>query len=307
MSKSSVLSGVLLIGLLSVSSHVVGQTTAPNQAAAQSSARKWNNIPPEKLAPGANKKAPAPRRDLSGIWDALAAGGIQAKGAHAHPALLAGHPQDEIGGQPDESNIMRPIPYTDAGLAALKANKPSVGVRSVGPALANDPVNGCDPPGFPRIELYDFREMQITQTKNQVLMLYELDGNYRIVWADGRQFPADPEPRWFGYSTGKWVDDYTFVVETVGINEKSWLDHAGRPHTGDLKVEEQYHRVDYDTIELTMTITDPKYYSQPWKALDKFVLHRLPDDYDWIEYICSPSDIVDYNDVLGDSVSQPKK
>ena len=85
------------------------------------------------------------------------------------------------------------------------------------------------------------------------------------------------------------------------------MDHAGRPHSADLKVEEQYHRVDYDTIELTMTITDPKYYSQPWKALDKFVLHRLPHDYDWIEYICSPSDNVNYNDQLVDSVSKSKK
>ena len=172
---------------------------------------------------------------------------------------------------------------------------------------ANDPINGCDPPGFPRMELYDFREMEITQTKNQVLMLHELDANYRIVWTDGRAFPKDPDPRWFGYSVGKWVDDYTFVVQTTGLNEKTWLDHAGRPHSDQLSVEERYHRVDYDTIELTMTITDPKYYSQPWQALNKFVLHRLPDDYDWIEYVCSPSDNVDYNQVIGDPVSEPKK
>jgi len=126
------------------------------------------------------------------------------------------------------------------------------------------PVNGCDPPGFPRIELYDFREMQIEQTKTQVLMLYELDANYRVIWTDGRKFPEDPAPRWFGYSTGKWVDDYTFEVTTIGLNPKSWIDHAGRPHTGDMKVVEQFHRVDFDTIELTMTIIDPKYYSQPW-------------------------------------------
>jgi hypothetical protein len=157
------------------------------------------------------------------------------------------------------------------------------------------------------MELYDFREMQIAQTKTQVLMLHELDANYRIIWTDGRQLPKNAEKRWFGYSVGKWADDYTFVIETNGLLEKTWLDHAGRPHTGDAKVEEQYHRVDFDTIELTMTITDPKYYAQPWQALNKFVLHRLPDDYDWLEYVCSPSDILDYNDSVGDPVSQPKK
>src|ERR1041385_5004158 len=139
MSTRSVLSGVLLIALLSISSLSGAQTTAPNLTTPAPSARKWNHIPPEKPAYAAKKKAaPAPRRDLSGIWDALAEGGIQAKGANAHPALIAGHPQDDIGGQADEANTLYPIPYTDAGLAALKANKPSVGVRSLGPALSND-------------------------------------------------------------------------------------------------------------------------------------------------------------------------
>jgi hypothetical protein len=308
MPRRNVMSAIVLLGLLGVSALLRAQTTAPKAAAEESADHKWNNVPPEKPAYAKKKKAaPAPRRDLSGIWDALAEGGIQAKGAHEHPALILNHPQDEIGGQADENNTLHPLPYTDAGLSALRTHKPSVGVRAVGPGFSNDPVNGCDPPGFPRIELYDFREMEISQTKDQVLMLYELDGNYRIVWTDGRQFPGDPEPRWFGYSTGKWLDDYTFQVSTVGIDGRSWVDHAGRPHSADLKVEEQYHRVDYDTIELTMTITDPKYYSQPWKALDKFVLHRLPHDYDWIEYICSPSDNVNYNDRLGDSVSKSKQ
>jgi hypothetical protein len=56
-----------------------------------------------------------------------------------------------------------------------------------------------------------------------------------------------------------------------------------------------------------MTITDPKYYSKPWLALDKFVLHRLPDDYDWLEYVCAPSDILDYNAIVGDPVSRSNK
>jgi len=259
------------------------QSAAPQDKPGQNAGPVWSQVPPNKpLARPKTKPAPAPKRDLSGIWDALASGGIQAKGAHEMPALIAGHPQDEIGGQPDETRIEHQVPYTEAGLAALKLNKPSVGVRSVGPGESNDPVNGCEPPGFPRLELYDFREVEITQTKNQVLMLYELNANYRVIWTDGRPLPKDADPRWFGYSVGKWVDDYTFVVQTVGLNEKTWLDHAGRPHSADLMVEERYRRVDSDTIELTMTITDPKYYSKPWLALDKFVLHRLPDDSDWL-------------------------
>jgi hypothetical protein len=87
--------------------------------------------------------------------------------------------------------------------------------------------------------------------------------------------PKDPDPRYNGYSVGKWTDDYTFVVETSGLLPKTWLDHAGRPHSDQLVVEETYHRVAGDTIEYTMKITDPKMYTQSWLALNKLPLHLI--------------------------------
>jgi len=42
------------------------------------------------------------------------------------------------------------------------------------------------------------------------------------------------------YSVGKWEDDYTFVVQTSGIDERTWVDRAGRPHSDDLRVEERF-------------------------------------------------------------------
>jgi hypothetical protein len=104
---------------------------------------------------------------------------------------------------------------------------------------------------------------------------------------------------------GRWVDDYTFVVRTVGMDDRSWLDNAGRPHTVNMRVEERYHRVDSDTLEVTLTIDDPEYYKQPWQALNMFVLHRLPDDFDMGESFCSPSAIPGYKKVL-DNVTADK-
>ena len=124
--------------------------------------------------------------------------------------------------------------------------------------------------------LWELRTLNVVQTPQQVIMLSPFYGNYRVIWTDGRQVPRDPDLRYNGYSVGKWVDDYTFVVETTGINPKTWLDHAGRPHSDQLVVEETYHRVDHDTIELTMKITDPKMYTEPWLALNKLPLHLLP-------------------------------
>ena len=126
-----------------------------------------------------------------------------------------------------------------------------------------------------------------------------------MIWTDGRELPKDPGPRWFGYSVGKWADDYTFVVESNGMDDRTWIDHAGRPHTEDLRVEERFHRVDQDHLELSMSIDDPKMYTKPWQAMDKFPMRLLPEDMDVREMLCSPSDLNKYNNVIGDPVSEP--
>src|SRR3989475_11151693 len=92
---------------------------------------------------------------------------------------------------------------------------------------------------------------------------------WRLMWTDGRKLPADPDPRWYGYSVGRWEDDYTFVIQTVGMDDRTWLDNAGNPHSADLTVEERYHRVNRDTMELTVTHHDPKADTKPWMARDK--------------------------------------
>jgi hypothetical protein len=250
MSKRLVVLMVAVIAGLTFSLILRAQTAPPN----------WNNVPPPKSAYVGKKSAPAPRHDLSGIWNAPEAdGALQVSGVLEHPALEAARGQGVEGGRLDETGIMRPLHYTPLGLEALKANKPSgPSVRQVPAALANDPADQCDPLGFPYMEFWEFRTIDVVQTAKQVVLLSPFYGNYRIIWTDGRELPKDPDPRWNGYSVGKWVDDYTFVVETVGLNPKSWLDHAGRPHSDALRVEERFHRVDHDNMELTVTIDDPK-------------------------------------------------
>jgi hypothetical protein len=299
MSKRLVVSMVALIAGLTFSLILRAQTAPP----------KWNNVPPLKSTYAGKKSAPAPRRDISGIWDAAEAdGGRQVSGALEHPALLAARGRDVEEGRPDETGIMRPLHYTPLGLEALKANNPSgPGVRQVPAALANDPADRCDPLGFPYMEFWELRTIDLVQTAKHVVLLSPFYGNYRVIWTDGREFPKDPEPRWNGYSVGKWVDDYTFVVETVGLNPKAWLDHAGRPHSEDLRVEERFHRVDHDTMELTVTIDDPKMYTEPWQGLNKFPLHLQRPDFDIPELLCSPSQMAEYNKRIGNVVLPESK
>jgi hypothetical protein len=236
------------------------------------------------------KSAPAPRHDISGIWDP-GIDPVQVLGVLGASAI----PED---GKPEHE-----LPYTPLGREALNRTKPTSGARSVLPADTNDPVFYCDPQGMPREDLYELRTTQILQTPVNVVILYQFGKVWRVIWTDGRDLPKDPEPRWFGYSVGKWEDDYTFVVQTSGIDERTWVDRAGRPHSGDLRVEERFHRVDRDHLELTVKIDDPKMYTKPWVAGDSLRFQLQTRNFDVREMICSPTDSAEYNKLFGNPVS----
>ena len=228
------------------------------------------------------KAAPAPRRDLSGIWDvADRMEGISPTGVKSHAPFTAW-------GEDVANNLY----------------KPGDGPRRVPIGLVNDPLDSCDPAGFPRNLLFELRPFQIVQTPNQVLMLYQYQRVWRVIWKDGRELPKDPDPQWYGYSVGKWADDYTFVVNTVGMDERTWLDNAGNPHSSELRVEERYHRLDHDTMELTVKIDDPKTYTEPWLGRDKFRLTLLPANTAFMEMICAPSEAEAYKKVIANPLSK---
>jgi hypothetical protein len=286
----------VIAALMSLSVPGASQTAPPGQsvghAADEANAdkwktEKWNTPTPPAAYYATLKSAPAPKRDLTGIWDAGALeGGIQPNGAYEYPD--------------DPEHLGHDVPYTASGKEARLKNKPGSGVSGQFPAAeVNDPVDYCDPQGMPRNDLFELRAIEILQNTNQLVILNQYNDTWRIIWTDGRALPEDPAPRWFGYAVGKWVDDYTFVANYVGMDPRTWLDNAGRPHSDGLKVEERWHRVNSDTLELTVTINDPKFYTQPWRALDRYVLHRLPDGYDISELICSATETAEYNKLVG--------
>jgi hypothetical protein len=249
--------------------------------------------------------APAPRHDISGTWEPAngVGDGIQATGVKAMPA--DGKPEHEL-------------PYTPLGLAALKSHKPLEGVDAVLPGFYNDPRDKCEPIGFPRTDFYNLRQTQIMQNEYKVAMLYEYAETWRVIWTDGRELPKVvdggvmvgkefKEQRYFGYSVGQWVDDTTLVVQTVGTmgDDKTWMDPAGRPVSDALRVEERFHRVDHDHLDLTVTIDDPKMYTKPWVAMNKFPMKLQDPHTDVMEMYCSPSEIERFNKLVGNPASGP--
>jgi hypothetical protein len=167
-------------------------------------------------------------------------------------------------------------PMTDWAQEKFKLTKPSFGPRSF--ADSNDPVNpttvnavGCFPPGTPRIYLQPF-PMEIVQTPARVLMIFEFNHFIRQIWTDGRGHNTDLGPTWFGDSIGHWEGD-TLVVDTIGLNDKTWIDRAGHPHSDQLHVVERMRRPEPNTLQVGLTIEDPKAYTRPWGGQVTFQLH----------------------------------
>jgi len=151
----------------------------------------------------------------------------------------------------------------------------------------NPPYDGwalvCLPPG-PTISFTG--PMRIIQTPQPVALLYEVPNNFRQIYTDGRALPKDPNPTFQGYSVGRWDGD-TFVVETIGYNDRSLVGRPPYPHTEALRTIERYRRRDFGHMDLELTVDDPKAFTRPW-SFDTELLFDA--DTDLLEYVCNENE-----------------
>ena len=99
--------------------------------------------------------------------------------------------------------------------------------------------------------------------------------------------PDDPDPTWYGHSSGRWEGD-TLVVDTIGFNDKFWFDFRGHPHTEKLHTIERYTRTDLGHLENKVTIDDPGAYSRPFTVT--FTARLRPGE-ELMEYICQENNL----------------
>ncbi len=144
----------------------------------------------------------------------------------------------------------------------------------------NDPNLACLPHGIPRLMFVPL-PMEILQVPNRVLIYQEAGNQLRQVYLNRDHHP-DLDPTYNGDSVGKW-DGGTLVVDTIGFNSVTWLDHVGLPHTEALHVVERIHRADHDTLVDDFTIEDPKAYTKPWTASQTY---HLKPGWEIAEYVC---------------------
>jgi hypothetical protein len=270
---------------------------APAEGVAQDQTRATWPSPVPTRGPVAEKdKKPATRRTINGMWSALRLGN-QSGGVQLKPNN--GKPENEL-------------PYTPYGLQVYRSHKPLEGIASVDPADNNDPRTKCEPLGFPRYNHYDLG-IQVFQDEHKIAMLYNFDNRWRMIWTDGRPLPKVVdggveidgeyrEARWMGYSVGRWIDDYTLEVVTVGTmpEDRVWLDNTGRPISDKARITERFHRLDNDTLEWSETIDDPKIYTRPWDTM-KLRMTQQDPRIDLMTRYCSPVEIDNYNKTFGDA------
>jgi hypothetical protein len=147
----------------------------------------------------------------------------------------------------------------------------------------DNPTTKCLPAGLPFRMLIPF-PLKVVQTPGLILIVD--DEGFRQIYTDGRRPPADPQPLWLGYSTGKWEGD-TLVVDTVGFNDKTWLDAIGHPHSEALHMVERFRRRDFGHLDVEVTMDDSKLYTKPFTI--RFT-ERLVADSDVLEYVCEENE-----------------
>jgi hypothetical protein len=164
--------------------------------------------------------------------------------------------------------------FTPAGAAAYEHNF----TKTI------NPEGLCLFAGIPRASISGV-PFQIVQNATRVAFLYELMWTFRSIPVDGRLHPENPEPSFFGTPTGRWDGD-TLVIESSGFKDYlSWLDDDAHPHSDAMRVVERWTRTDAEHLAHEVTVTDPKYYTQPF-TFDR-VFTAMPPGQELIEYACN--------------------
>jgi hypothetical protein len=155
--------------------------------------------------------------------------------------------------------------------------------------MGDDPRAHCLPSGVVRMQALDLAKFVQTPTLLVMLVEGSVPGT-RQVFLDGRGHPRDLQPTWLGHSVGKWEGD-TLVIDTVGFNDRGWLDMQGRPQTERLHVVERFRRPSLGRMDLEITVDDPGAYIRPWKvrrALDLAAGEEIQ------EYVCNENNKTDH-------------
>ena len=194
------------------------------------------------------------------------------------------------------------LPLTPWGEEKFKGNHPIGGAYTA--LNSNDPNIACLPPGVPNVYIHAY-PVEFLQVPGRTIMFFEYGHFVRQIFTDGREHEKDANPTWMGDSIGKWEGD-TLVVDSVGFNDKTWLDVAGHPHSEAMRVVERMRRVDHDTLIIDISIEDPQAYTGTLKTQRKYI---LKPSWNIMEYICEDNQVAfnNFEKQVGTEGSKPSE
>lgn len=207
----------------------------------------------------ANLQAPAPRQpdgkpDFVGFW--------QPDRMRVCTPDLASRVRLEQPCTPGEQVMVPNGPASVPGGLPLQPWAAELARQRAADHSKDDPHARCQPDNYPRVWWLP-HYTKIFHVPGEVLMLNEWNAQFRQIYTDGRPFPEFMHPIYSGYSIGEWEDD-TFVITTKGFRESEWLDTRGNPITDAATMTERLTRPNFGTLNLVITIDDPKAYTRPF-------------------------------------------
>lgn len=242
---------------------------------------------------GAVPRASDGKPNLTGVWQGAstrrgtwdeANSGLGVGGTGRDPTAPPGLASQQV--------ITDPAPYQPW---AAKKVLESFNKRGI-----DDPAALCLPVGLPRVAIVSLFPIQIVQTPEQIVILYEYMNIFRVIPLNAKH-PEDVAPTYMGDSVGHWEGD-TLVVDVIGFNDKTWLTGTGTFHSDALHIVERYTRVDKDRIDYDVTMEDPKVLTRPWTIHTTMMLRegtRVG------EYVCAENNLAPerYEKLLKDGVN----
>ena len=144
----------------------------------------------------------------------------------------------------------------------------------------------CWPAGVPGLDIYNRGQpVHFIQTPNMVVIVNELYAQIRHVYLDVPH-SQHVTPSWYGESVGHYEGD-ELVVDTIGLNERTFVDNYRTPHTEQLHVVERFKMIDGGkTLQVHVTVNDPGAFNMPWSAIQHW---RRVNDRPMIEDLCEPN------------------
>lgn len=262
-----------------------------------------------------NMEAPAPRTadgkiDFSGMWqNTFRGGGGRGRGNAAGPGGAGrgrGNVPGSVPAPPPPPPPLKPGEIPAATFGNIGAGFPGglplqpwaydLLKKRMADNSKDNPDAHCLPMGLMQFHEHP-QPRKMIQTPQELVIIYEANSGLRQIFLDGRSLPKinDVDQWWYGYSTGHWDGD-TLVVETAGFRDDVWLDVNGSPLTSTGKIIEKFRRPNFGTLNIEVTIDDPKAYTKPFTVM---VNQRYMPDTELIEFICSENEQSDSH-LIGD-------